>query len=250
VFDIHNHVLPGVDDGAGNLNIALRMLEAAARQGITHVACTPHLNDRANEETDRLLQSVFAQLKEAAGAAQIPVDLALASEIMLGADVLRVLSLPVATYRGAGKYCLLEFPFETPFEIILNAVKSIQRHSVWSVLAHFERFSRAQRTPDQPRALQAAGAIISLDAGSLTGRFGPPMVKGARQLLEWQCVDILASDAHDDAMHGFCLKAGADAAAHVVGSATVQKLVVENPRCVWEGLPWPERASARKDKVE
>jgi protein-tyrosine phosphatase len=249
LIDLHNHVLPGVDDGPHDLKCALHMLEIAAGQGITHVACTSHGNDRATDETDRFIQSVFQQLKEAKTQAGIPVELKLGSELMLGADILRVLSLPFATYGGMDKYLLLEFPTETPFEIILNAIRSIRRTNRTPVIAHFERFPRAQRTPDQPLALRAAGAILSLDAGSLTGQFGNVMVTRSRQLLNWGCIDLLASDAHNDEAHGFCMKSGYEAAAQIIGADSARKLVLDNPRIIWDGAPWPEEKAKSEEKT-
>jgi len=246
VYDIHNHVLPHVDDGAPNLEVALRMLRIAASQGITHVACTPHANERDGEDSGRLFQSAFDELKEAATSADIAVHLALASELMLGADILRTLTRPFGTYHGAGRYCLLEFPTETPFEIILNVVRSVRRMGIWCVIPHFERFSRAQRRPDQPHALRAEGAVLTLDAGSLVGQFGPVITRRARQLLRWNAVDLLASDAHDDAGHGFYLEAGQDAAAQIVGDQVARRFVLENPKKVWDGVPWREETEAAR----
>ncbi len=50
---------------------------------------------------------------------------------------------------------------------------------------------------------------------------------------------MLASDAHDDEDHGFRLKEGRDAAAALVGAEAVRQMVIDNPRRVWEGQPWP-----------
>ncbi|MDD5088778.1 MAG: hypothetical protein PHI18_08270 [bacterium] len=238
MYDIHNHVLPGLDDGAATMDESLRMLASAARQGITHVACTPHGTDRANEETDRLFQSVFLHVKEAAKRGGIPVELALASELMLGADILRTLQLPMATFHGAGRYCLIEFPWETPFEILLNAVKSLSRIGVHPVIAHYERYERAARNPEQVERVRHAGAVITLDAGSLVGQFGGAMTRRARQLLNWKGVDVLASDAHNADTHGFYLQRGCDAAAEILGEANARKLVIDHPRMIWEGESW------------
>ena len=41
--DLHCHILPGVDDGARNLDESLAMLEAAKAAGITSIVCTPHV---------------------------------------------------------------------------------------------------------------------------------------------------------------------------------------------------------------
>jgi protein-tyrosine phosphatase len=238
VIDLHNHVLPGVDDGAANLAEALRMLEQAAAQGITHVACTPHANDRMNTETDRHYQSVFEQLQAEVDKHGLPIELCLAAEIMAGTYLLKLLDHPFCTYHSSKKYFLLEFPLETPFEIILNIVKATKRKEFTPVIAHFERFQRAQREIEQPQAIKQAGAVLTLDAGSLVGQFGSAHFKRAKQLLKWNVVDILASDAHNDREHGFCMKAGFHAAVSIIGEAAAQKLVVENPRRVWDGLPW------------
>ena len=40
--DMHCHILPGVDDGAGSLEESLAMLQAAKEAGVTEIVCTPH----------------------------------------------------------------------------------------------------------------------------------------------------------------------------------------------------------------
>ncbi|MDO4539100.1 MAG: phosphoesterase [Coriobacteriales bacterium] len=43
--DMHCHILPGVDDGAQDLEESMAMFEAARRVGITSITCTPHCRD-------------------------------------------------------------------------------------------------------------------------------------------------------------------------------------------------------------
>ena len=40
--DLHTHILPGIDDGAPDMETALHMLEAEDKQGVNTVALTPH----------------------------------------------------------------------------------------------------------------------------------------------------------------------------------------------------------------
>src|SRR5262245_4395223 len=44
MLDLHCHILPGVDDGAASLDEALAMARFCVRDGVTHVAATPHCN--------------------------------------------------------------------------------------------------------------------------------------------------------------------------------------------------------------
>lgn len=41
-WDIHNHILPGVDDGSGCMRETMEMLEEEYRQGVRHIVFTPH----------------------------------------------------------------------------------------------------------------------------------------------------------------------------------------------------------------
>ena len=43
--DMHCHILPGVDDGARDLDESLAMLEAAKTAGVTSIVCTPHCRE-------------------------------------------------------------------------------------------------------------------------------------------------------------------------------------------------------------
>jgi protein-tyrosine phosphatase len=43
LIDLHCHLLPGLDDGAPNLSVSLTMARAAVAQGVTVMACTPHI---------------------------------------------------------------------------------------------------------------------------------------------------------------------------------------------------------------
>src|SRR4249919_2472119 len=43
MLDLHCHILPGIDDGAVDLEMALQMARIAAADGITTIACTPHI---------------------------------------------------------------------------------------------------------------------------------------------------------------------------------------------------------------
>jgi protein-tyrosine phosphatase len=220
------------------MRMSLRMLEQAILQGITHVACTPHANDRAGEHAGELFHAAFNRLVHEVKTLELPIELGLASEIMFGAELQQMLNHSFATYNGKGRYFLIEFSCETPFEIILNVVRASRRWNKRPVIAHFERYRHACKDKTQPEKVRTEGGILSLDAGSLIGQFGKPMVKESKKLLEWDCIDLIASDAHDDDTHGFCLKAGREAVSSLCGADVAKKVTVENPRMIWENHHW------------
>ena len=83
LLDIHSHVLPGVDDGAKDLEESIELLKMMRQQGITHVLATPHFyasSDGLDEYRARVGYA-FGQLKAAADSASLPY-------VMLGCEVL------------------------------------------------------------------------------------------------------------------------------------------------------------------
>ncbi len=45
MIDLHSHILPGIDDGARTLEESLEIALAAARDGTSVIAGTPHVRD-------------------------------------------------------------------------------------------------------------------------------------------------------------------------------------------------------------
>ncbi len=247
MIDLHNHVLPGIDDGSDGMRTSLRMLEQAILQGITHVVCTSHANDRSNAETDKLFHDVFSRLKGEVKSQQLPIELGLAAEIMFGTELKSILEYPFATYNGKGEYFLVEYSRETPWEIIINVIKSARRWGKRPVIAHVERFRHATRHISRMQEMRAEGAILTMDAGALLGQFGKAMIPLARNLVSAGTIDILCSDAHNADEHGFCLKAGFEAATALLGQVNAQKMVLDKPRLIWDGTPWPEDNNSKTE---
>lgn len=239
MYDIHNHVLPQVDDGAKGMRQSIRMLESAIRQGITHVICTPHANDHSNAHANELFNERLTALNTEITKLGLPIEIGLGAEIMFGMNMQKVLAQPFATLNGKGKYSLIEFPRQTPFEVIHNVVKSVRNWGYIPVIAHHERYTFAFRNVEQLVKLRTDGAILTLDAGSLTGQFGLPMKRQARDLLATGHIEILTSDAHDDENQNFCLSESRDEAATIVGKQAASEMVTDAPRRIWNGEEWP-----------
>ena len=229
-----------MDDGARGMRQSIRMLELAIHQGITHVLCTPHANDRASYQANELFQARFAELQEEVTRLELPVEIGLGAEIMFGMNITEVLSMPFASLNGTRKYFLVEFPRQTPFEVIYNVVKASKKWGMRPVIAHHERYPLAFRNVEQLIKLRTEGAILTLDAGSLVGQFGVPMKRQARDLVATGQIEILTSDAHDDDKQGFYLASGKAEAATLVGPVAAQQMVLDAPRRVWNGEDWPE----------
>ena len=55
MIDLHCHLLPGIDDGATDLEDALAMARVACADGITTLACTPHIYPGLYDNTAEII---------------------------------------------------------------------------------------------------------------------------------------------------------------------------------------------------
>ena len=65
-WDIHNHILPGVDDGSGCMRETMEMLEEEYRQGVRHIVFTPHYRRDMFAIPREEIQTVYARVCEMA----------------------------------------------------------------------------------------------------------------------------------------------------------------------------------------
>ncbi|MGO2083611.1 MAG: CpsB/CapC family capsule biosynthesis tyrosine phosphatase, partial [Vagococcus sp.] len=86
-IDIHCHILPGVDDGAQELENSLAMAEVAVAEGITHILCTPHHNNGVYMNPKNETIRRIASLQEEFDRRKIPITLFEGQEIRLSADL-------------------------------------------------------------------------------------------------------------------------------------------------------------------
>lgn len=200
MLDLHCHILPGVDDGAADMDEALAMARLCVEDGITHIAATPHCNLGTHLLRDDILPHV-TRLNEALAAAKIPLTILPGSEIQVnGTKAYR------AEYE-AGVFChlgdrraftLLEFnwrPEAYPPDAV-ELVEWLRGQGTTPIVAHPERHSFFQSDPVRLQALVAAGAWLQVTVDSLLGNHGPlPQVFGDEYLRLYPDV-VLATDSH------------------------------------------------------
>jgi protein-tyrosine phosphatase len=44
MIDVHCHILPGIDDGAQNLDESIELINTAINDGISHIVAMPHIH--------------------------------------------------------------------------------------------------------------------------------------------------------------------------------------------------------------
>ena len=237
--DIHNHILPGVDDGASNVVEALEMARLAVASGTDTLVATPHRGwFLRHAPRPEIVREHVASLQESINRAQIPLTVLPGVEIKLNTNVAEDLIKGKIGTLGDGQWALIEPPFDhiPPYSLIwLQKVIDAGFHVV---LAHPERCAGIQTSLAFLKSCAALGVAFQITSGSLLGHFGPKAQSTAEAILthaaEWPLV--IASDTHDLHERPPTLLAEArDAAALIVGAEEAQKMVDARPRAMIMG---------------
>jgi protein-tyrosine phosphatase len=236
MIDLHSHVLPGIDDGPATIEGSLEILRDAAEDGVTAIACTPHVRDDYPTSA-AAMEEALAAVRAAAADLAIDVlpggEIALDRVALLADDELRRFGL------GGNPAALL---VETPYmgwPLDIGAITfALAARGLSVVLAHPERNAEVQERPELLEPLVERGVLVQLTAASVDGRLGRRPRDSAKALLERGTVHLLASDAHAANVREGRL----GAAAAAVGDARLARWLTEDvPRAVVEGSALPER---------
>jgi protein-tyrosine phosphatase len=238
LIDLHSHILPGLDDGARDLDDALAIAHAAVRDGTTAIAATPHVRrdypttaeamERGVDELQKLLERDRIDLRLLRGA-----ELALEELASRPMEELRRFGL-----AGNPSYLLLETPYVGWPLSFPQTIEELVDAGITPVLGHPERNGLVQDDQQRVRELVEHGALIQLTAGSLDGRLGVASRSCARKLLQHELVHLVASDAH--AAH--VRQVGLSAAREAVRDRELADWLTESvPAAIVAGAPIPPR---------
>lgn len=224
MIDLHSHILPSLDDGARNIGESVGMARAAARDGTTVIAATPHVRSDYPTRPKDILSGVET-LNQVLGQEQVPLHVVPGAEISLGR--LRELDGDdLAGYALAGnpRFVLVEFPYRGWPENLIDEILRLRGAGVTAVLAHPERNDVVQRDVSRIQLAVAAGALIQVTGGSLTGDAGRASRRTARNLLGRRLCHLLASDVHGPNVQRTHL----GAARHSVGDDELARWLTED----------------------
>jgi protein-tyrosine phosphatase len=211
MIDLHCHVLPGLDDGAGDVETSLAMARAAAADGVRAIVATPHVNSRYEVDPQELGRRV-GELNVLLSRAEVPVAVLAGAEIAasrleeLSEGALSKLSL------GGSSAVLIESPYDSTAAFLEEVLFALQLREYRPVLAHPERSPLFRDDHERLAALVERGIVCSINASSLAGGFGRGVQRHAIELLERGLVHDISSDAHDLDARGPELSGGINAA--------------------------------------
>ncbi|MDG4561594.1 MAG: capsular biosynthesis protein [Candidatus Competibacter sp.] len=248
MIDLHCHLLPGIDDGAPDLETTLAMARIAVADGIEVIACTPHIYPGLYENNGPAIRQAVTELQRRLAEADIPLQLTYGADTHIARDLEDGLRSGRVPSLHGSRYFLLEPPHHVAPPRLGEIVFNLLVAGYVPVITHPERLSWIEDHYGTFVELVRKGAWLQVTAGSLTGRFGSTAQYWGERLLDEGWVHILATDSHSAKRRPPLLAEGQCAAERWVGKEEAVHLVGTRPKGILDNIE-PDRMPKLLDSV-
>ena len=194
MFDVHCHILPGIDDGSKNVQMSLDMLDLTAKQGVEGVIFTPHFYADMNSPETFIENRTKALHELEASLDLIPKvpKYVTGSEVHYFRGMSRYSGLE-SLCIGNSDFMLIEMPFRDWQTVFVDEIEEISGVlGLRVIIAHIERYldqdkHLINRLLDNPNLLIQCNAEFFIEKHTASK---------AIRLLKSGRIDLLGSDAH------------------------------------------------------
>ena len=140
LYDIHCHILPGVDDGSRSMEESLAMLGMEYDEGVRFILLTPHFRYDMFETGLETIKKRFQELQQQSKEKWPDLTLRLGCELHRSMDMVECLKDGRRLALNGTRYVLLEFSGRDPRSMIFERTKDLLDHGYRPIVAHVERY--------------------------------------------------------------------------------------------------------------
>ena len=196
-IDIHNHILPGIDDGAKTVDESIELIKGFGEFGVTNFICTPHIMHNYYDNTPKTIKKSFKKLKKELNKRNIDdVRIAYAAEHMIDDNFENILEKRKFLSLNSN-HILIEMSYLQPSINFEVAKKKIRNKQLFPVFAHPERYMYLHGNFSTYNRFKEQEILFQLNMLSLSGYYGADIQKIALKLLENGMYDFIGSDVHN-----------------------------------------------------
>ena len=197
-IDFHSHILPGLDDGATDLENAVELASAMQEWGFERITCTPHITNKFRN-TPETIRPAFEMLQNALHERGVNVELRMSAEYRLVPETWPEVLEKNWLMPIEERFILMELPIFDPDDIKgikpIEEFKKIKAMGLTPLLPHPERYFYLSH--DELLRYIDAGVMIQSNYGSLAGVYGADVKQRVQRLIDEGLVSFLATDMHN-----------------------------------------------------
>ncbi len=236
MIDLHNHILPGLDDGADSWPKSIAMARMACEDGITDIVCTPHwVPGKYNNQREQILAATDAFKKHLAHE-KIPLNIYPRGDPRLDVALPeKIASGELMTMNDTGVYALIELPEESLPDSLEDFLWHLALKNIKPIISHVERHPLLHKNPQRLLRWVEMGVLTQITAASVQEKFSAEIRDFSLMLLEHRLVHILVTDSHGLHLRAPKLQAGFDIVKNIVGEESARRMVYDLPKDIIDG---------------
>lgn len=194
--DMHSHLLPGIDDGADDMENSLQLIQGMRDLGYRKLITTPHVLWDMYKNTHEIILDKLALVKEAVKNAGIDVEIHAAAEYFLDEHVEELLQTKTPLLTISGNMVLTEFSMAFPGLNVKDLLFEMHMQGYQPIIAHPERYIYLEKNKEFYTELRDTGCYFQLNLLSLGGHYGRSVVELAHYLLKNGFYNLIGTDLH------------------------------------------------------
>jgi protein-tyrosine phosphatase len=196
--DIHSHILPGIDDGAPDVDTSISLINGMLELGFQSFTGTPHVMEDMYRNTSETIANAHALLLNALAENDIDVPVRAAAEYLMDGNLEKLLTnkTPLLTIRE--NWVLFEVSFIQPPINLKHIIFEMQLQGYQPVLAHPERYNYYYSKKAALEEIHALGCLFQSNLLSFSGYYGPAAQQSAEYLAEKGFTTLLGTDLHHE----------------------------------------------------
>lgn len=195
--DMHNHLLPGIDDGSPSVERSLELIRGLNQLGFDKFICTPHIMEGVHPNTKSTISQAHSSLVQGLKQSGSKVQVHAAAEHMID-DGLRALIAKDNLCIIPGGYVLIEMSYLSESKALFQTILDIQNLGYKPVLAHPERYSYYHYNFDMYKQIRNAGCLMQLNLLSISRYYGTEVKVAALTMIKSGMYDFVGTDLHHD----------------------------------------------------
>ena len=229
--DLHNHILPAIDDGPRTMAQSVDLARALVSAGFDTVVATPHTNE--GQPDPAVILEKLRGLQDELNRREIPLQVLPGAEQHIEPKTLELLKAGKILTLNNSCYLLLELPMFQPLPVYTEElIFNLTANGYFPVIPHPERTRDLLEDPSLIYRLHQAGALYQVTWGALTGMLGAPSRQVAYAMLEANLAHLFSTDAHDADSHLLGLDQAAAALEDSLGPGSSETFLSARPRAL------------------
>lgn len=193
---MHSHLLPGIDDGAPDIESSLQLIRGMSAMGYSKLITTPHVMWDMYKNTREIILNKLELLRSAVQKEGLNIEIHAAAEYFLDDYVAGLLKNKEPLLTVSGKMVLVEFSLAQPSMSLKDILFEMQMQGYQPIIAHPERYIYMEGNKEFYDELKDIGCLFQLNLLSLTSHYGKSVSNLAQYLIKKDYYDLVGTDLH------------------------------------------------------